>query len=151
MVFHFIAADAEDFTDLTNLQLEVWRNKGFTKEVLAQLNEKLAITPQFIRNNLTTKILDINGKIIGFGALLKAENEEVMEISHFIVLPDFNSTPALKYFLKHLEEKAPRRTVIRVIADSDLLKFFQENGYKKVGDATMYPTGHILPVMKKTR
>lgn len=149
MVFHFIPAEAEDFNDLTNLCIDIAKKKGIPEDQLILQQEKFSITPRYIRQNKTYKILDIDGKIIGFGSLHKLEEEKINEISNFVILPEYRHHPMSGFFLKYLEKKVSVNTFIKVCTDVKFLEFFRNYGYENSHQPEGQPESAEVIMMKK--
>ena len=149
MVLHILRAEAEDYNDLTDICYKIKRHWGYPEYLLELWKDDMTITPRYIRNHDLLKIINGEGQIMGFGSIGQNGREDLFEINHFWILPDFYELNIGRLLLERLEAKAPRKSIIKIVADPNIRKFYQENGYQKVGESKSKPDGMLLPVMKK--
>lgn len=149
MILHILRPIAEDFSELSDLCFTVKRHWGYPDYLLEMWKEELTITPRFMRNNQMVKVQNETGKIVAFGHITNAGQDGLFEIRHLWVLPEFIDSNVARVLLAHLEGKVKEKSTIKVVADPNMKKFYQQNGYHKVAETQSKPDGLKLPVLKK--
>jgi len=149
MILHILRSEAEDFNALTEICLKTKRHWGYPDYLMDLWKDELTITPRYIRNNDIIKIQNEKGEILGFGTLSQNGSENVYEIKHLWVLPEYSQKSIGRLLLEYLERKVGHRKTIKVVTDPNALSFYRKYGYHKVGEAKSKPDGMSLPVLKK--
>lgn len=149
MILHILRSEAEDFNTLTDICLKTKKNWGYPDYLIDLWKDELTITPRFIRNNDIVKIQNEHGEILGFGTVSPNGSQDVYEIKHLWVLPEYNEKSIGRLLLEQLEKRVGHRKTIKVVTDPNSLSFYQKYGYHKVGEAKSKPDGMNLPILKK--
>ena len=149
MVLHILRAQAEDYSDLTDICFKIKRFWGYSDYLLELWKDELTITPRYIRHHDLLKVINGEGQILGFGSIAKNGGEHIFEINHFWILPEFSELNIDRLLLERLEARVPDKSIIKIVTDPNFRKFYQKHGYQKVGEVRSKPEGTQLPVMKK--
>lgn len=149
MILHILRPVAEDFSELTKLCYTAKKHWGYPDYLLEMWKDELTITPRYIRNNRIAKVQNEHGKIVAFGHIKQDGHDDIFEIRHLWILPEFVGSIVPKVLLAHLEENVMEKSTIKVVADPNMKGFYQQNGYHKVAETLSKPDGLKLPVLKK--
>lgn len=149
MILHFLRPEAEDFNRLTDICIQNKKGWGYPDYLIDLWKNELTITPRYIRNNDIVKIQNENDEILGFGCVGTNGSEDVYEIKHLWILPEYHEKNVGKYLLEQLERRVDNKKTIKVVSDPNFLGFYQKFGYHKVGETQSRPDGMKLPVLKK--
>jgi len=149
MILHVIKPVAEDYHKLTEICLKTYEHWGYPEYLVDLWKDKFTITPRYIRNHNILKIENEHGEILGFGSLEKDYINDIYEISHLWVLPEYMDKSIGKILLENLEKKVEHKKTIKVITDPHAMAFFQKHGYQKVGEVKSKPDGRKMPLLKK--
>ena len=149
MILHILRSEAEDFSKLTDICIKTKKHWGYPDYLMDLWKDDLTITPRFIRNNIIMKIQNEKSEILGFGMVNQNGNENVYEIKHLWVLPEYSEKSVGRLLLEQLEGRVGHRKTIKVVTDPHTLSFYRKYGYHKVGEAKSKPDGMALPVLKK--
>lgn len=149
MILHILKADAEDYSELTNICVQSKKHWGYSDFLIDLWRDELTITPRFIRNTYVIKIENEHGVILGFGSLEKDYEKKYYNITHLWVLPKYIEKNIGNILLEQLELLVENRKIIKVVSDPNFLFFYQKHEYQKVGEEKSKPDGKCLPVLKK--
>jgi ribosomal protein S18 acetylase RimI-like enzyme len=149
MILHILRPEAEDYNKLTEICQNAKKRWGYPDYLIDLWKDELTVTPRYIRNNNLLKAQDESGEIFGFGSILNGNGSGIYEIKHLWISPDCSNKFVGKLLLENLEKKASDKTKIKVVADPNMIQFYQQHGYHKVGEVISKPDGGKLPVLKK--
>ena len=149
MILHILKPEAEDYNKLTEICQTANKHWGYPDYLLDLWKEELTVTPRYIRNNTLLKAQNEHGEIFGFGSIINVNGNGVYEIKHLWISPDCCNKHVGRLLLENLEKLTSNKTTIKVIADPNMISFYQKNGYQKVGEVERKPDGGKLPVLKK--
>ena len=149
MILHILKPDAEDYEKLTEICYKSKKHWGYPDYLIDLWKDELTITPRYIRNNNILKIENERKEILGFGAFEKDNFNDVFEITHLCVLPEYMRKNIGKLLLEHIEGYVAHQKAIKVVSDPNAVTFYKKFGYMKVGEVKSNPDGRKLPLLKK--
>lgn len=103
--------------------------------------------------NCDIYVLDIDNKIIGTFALLKADEQEI-EIKNIAVDSNYQGQGIGSYLLSHIKEISKQTHVSRIIVGtpdvSDMqIRFYEKNGFKKFdAKKNFFINNYSLPIIE---
>ncbi|MCG8310295.1 MAG: GNAT family N-acetyltransferase [Cytophagales bacterium] len=149
MILHILKPEAEDYKKLTDICFKSNKHWGYPDYLIDLWKDELTITPRYIRNHNIIKVQNEHYEILGFGVIESLNGNGVYEILHLWVLPEYMDKNIGRLLLEKLEQNAGPHKTIKVVSDPNVMSFYQDCGYQKVGEVKSRPDGRKLPLMKK--
>ncbi|NJN26310.1 MAG: GNAT family N-acetyltransferase [Cyclobacteriaceae bacterium] len=149
MILHITQPEAEDYLKLTEICQAANRNWGYPDYLIDLWQDKLTITPRYIRSHYMLKAENQIGEILGFGAIKKEFASNIFDLMHLWMLPGHKYQYIGQMLLSNLEQQAQHRDIIKTVVDPNLSDFFKKSGYQKVGEVKSQPDGRKMPLFKK--
>jgi GNAT superfamily N-acetyltransferase len=143
-----LRATPGDAGTLTGISFAAKRYWGYPERWIAQWEEALTITPDFVRRN-EVYVAIVEGKPVGFYAL--AGQGDKIELEHLWVSPEHIGTGVGRALFDHAVRRAGSlgAEVLGIEADPNAEGFYRRMGARRVGE-TSYPIDdqrRVLPLL----
>ena len=128
-----VRSRASDATALTVVAVAAKKHWGYSDEQIEKWQEDLTISEKDIKEDFVFH-LEGEGKIVGFYSLSK--EDEIFEIDHMWVLPEYIRKGIGKILFEHAKEIAIQNSAkkIRVESDPNAEGFYLKMGMERVGE-----------------
>jgi GNAT superfamily N-acetyltransferase len=140
------AAEAERLTRIAHDSKRHWK---YPEQWIAQWQEALTITPDFISRNDVFAAL-VEGEIIGFYALATEPDRLVLE--HLWIAPEYIGRGAGRRLLRHALARAAelKAAAVEIVSDPHAESFYTKMGAVKIGEEVTDLNGapRILPRLR---
>lgn len=145
MIIRAIPEDHEALTTLTKKSKAFW---GYGAELLAQWDTVLTITPDYISENETYKLVEQN-TIIGYYSFLVADAQTIT-LDNLFIDPEFMGKGNGKLLLEDAIDRARGLDFKAIILESDVnaAAFYSRFGFVISGQVETSVAGRFLPLMK---
>ncbi len=144
--FETIRAQSTDAEELSEISLAAKSYWGYPDAWLAQWEDELTITPDYIEKNQVTALRDAH-RIVGFCAI--EEHSGYYEVAHLWIRPDFIRQGLGQQLLASALSFILPRSEIRVVADPNAESFYQKQNFITYDQVASEPPGRFLPLMRK--
>jgi N-acetylglutamate synthase-like GNAT family acetyltransferase len=138
--------DHEILTEITKKSKAFW---GYSEEQMAQWNDALAITKEYIQTNFVFKLI-IENQVIGYYSYFNTE-PTVVKLDNLFVLPNYIGKGFGNYlmdnFLNRIKENSDINKVI-LDADPNAEAFYQKIGFVKIGQFETSIKNRFMPIME---
>ena len=138
--------DYEILTEITKLSKAFW---GYSEEQMAQWNDALTITNEYIQTNFTYKLIKEN-QVIGYYSYFITESTTV-KLDNLFVLPTYIGKGLGNYlmndFLNRIKENRDIKKVI-LDADPNAENFYKKFGFITIGKIETSIENRFLPIME---
>ncbi|MCW4470253.1 GNAT family N-acetyltransferase [Flavobacterium sp. MFBS3-15] len=133
-------------TRITKLSKAYW---GYSAEQMEQWETVLTITPEYIAENETFKLVS-GDEATGYYSIIKS-GAETLKLDNLFILPGFIGSGCGRILMEHLFAKAVSESYTSIIleADPNAESFYSKFGFSGIGQVATSTPGRILPVMKK--
>ncbi|MEH0157209.1 GNAT family N-acetyltransferase [Limibacter armeniacum] len=141
-----LPSDHKILTEVTKRSKAFW---GYSPEQMEKWEEELTITMSYIVANQVYKLM-IDNKLVGYYALLKAENTDKIKLDNLFVLPEYMGKGYGKVLLEDCicRVKEQGFNVLTLDADPHAESFYIHCGFKTVGKLASSISGRYLPLME---
>lgn len=138
--------DHEMLSEITKLSKAFW---GYSEEQMAQWNDVLTITKEYIQTNFAYKLIN-ESQVIGYYSYFNTE-KDIVKLDNLFVLPEYIGKGYGNYlmddFLNRIKENHDIRKVT-LDADPNAEKFYQKFGFETIGQLETSIKNRFLPIME---
>jgi N-acetylglutamate synthase-like GNAT family acetyltransferase len=138
--------DHEILTKITKKSKVFW---GYSEEQMAQWNDTLTITKEYIKTNFAFKLIKEN-QVIGYYSYFNTE-KTIIKLDNLFILPEYIGKGFGNYlmddFLIRIKENRDIKKII-LDADPNAEKFYQKFGFETIGQLETSIKNRFLPVME---
>ncbi len=138
--------DHKILTEITKKSKAFW---GYSEQQMAQWNEALTITKEYIESNFIYKLVQEN-KVIGYYSYLNTEIS-IIKLDNLFVLSDYIGkgfgNHLMQDFLNRIKEHQDIKKIL-LDADPDAVKFYQKYGFTIIGYLETSIKNRFLPIME---
>lgn len=122
---------------------------GYAAEQLERWRSNLTFTEEYISHNVV-KLVQKEGAVIGFFAIVKGNADKGSELDHLWLLPEvIGQGYGNQVFAQILlESKGLGIAEFYIISDPDAVGFYLKKGAIKVGEVYSEPQNRMLPKLK---
>lgn len=142
-----IPTDHAVLTVITKLSKAHW---GYSRQQLEEWDALLTVTPEYITDNETYKIIS-DDTIIGYYSFFFT-GPKTLKLDNLFILPEFIGKGFGKKLMEDLFEKASLRECSGIMLDSDpnAESFYSHFGFITIGQIENALKTRFLPVMEKS-
>jgi N-acetylglutamate synthase-like GNAT family acetyltransferase len=138
--------DHEILTEITKSAKAFW---GYSNNQMAQWNDALTISKEYIESNFAYKLIKEN-QVIGYYSYFHLENT-IVKLDNLFVLPNYIGKGFGNYlildFLNRIKENCGINKVL-LNADPNSEKFYQKFGFETIGHLESSIKNRFLPIME---
>ncbi|WP_395063335.1 GNAT family N-acetyltransferase [Flavobacterium sp.] len=138
--------DHQILTKITKKSKVFW---GYSEEQMAQWNDTLTITKEYIKTNFAFKLIKEN-QVIGYYSYFNTE-KTIIKLDNLFILPQYIGKGFGNYlmddFLIRIKENRDIKKII-LDADPNAEKFYQKFGFETIGQLETSIKNRFLPVME---
>jgi ribosomal protein S18 acetylase RimI-like enzyme len=138
--------DHKILTEITKKSKAFW---GYSEQQMAQWNEALTITKEYIESNFIYKLVQEN-KVIGYYSYLNTEIS-IIKLDNLFVLSDYIGkgfgNHLMQDFLNRIKEHQDIKKIL-LDADPNAVKFYQKYGFTIIGYLETSIKNRFLPIME---
>lgn len=141
-------AEKDDHVALTNITYLGKSFWGYDEKIMDQWKDDLTISPEYIVQNETFKLIS-NREIIGFYSFLKID-KHILKLDFLFILPQFIGSGIGKFLINDAIEKAKNMDIQRIILDAhpNAENFYKKFGFKTYGKLSSSIENRFLPQME---
>ena len=144
---NFRIAKPNDISTLNTISIRSKGHWGYPSSWLEHWKDDLTLDEAQLRTQ-NVLVIEEDGQIIGFSSI--TENEQVFEILHLWVLPEYIGKGYGKKLLERIiSTYANQDKPIIVEADPNAEPFYKSQGFTTFDKIESFPKGRFLPVMKR--
>ena len=138
--------DHDILSEITKKSKAFW---GYSEEQMAQWDDVLTITKEYIQTNFAYKLIKEN-QVIGYYSYFNTETY-IVKLDNLFVLPEYIGKGYGNYlmddFLNRIKEN---RDVKKILLDADpnAEKFYQKFGFTTIGQLETSIKNRFLPIME---
>lgn len=138
--------DHEMLSEITKLSKAFW---GYSEEQMAQWDDVLTITKEYIQTNFAYKLIN-ESQVIGYYSYFNTE-KDIVKLDNLFVLPEYIGKGYGNYlmddFLNRIKENREIKKVT-LDADPNAEKFYQKFGFSTIGQLETSIKNRFLPIME---
>lgn len=138
--------DHKILTEITKKSKAFW---GYSEEQMAQWEEVLTITKEYIQTNFAYKLIN-ESEVIGYYSYFNTETY-IVKLDNLFVLPEYIGKGFGNYlmddFLNRIKENDHIKKVL-LDADPNAEKFYQKFGFTTIGQLETSIKNRFLPIME---
>jgi len=138
--------DHKILTEITKKSKAFW---GYSEQQMAQWNEALTITKEYIESNFIYKLVQEN-KVIGYYSYINTEIS-IIKLDNLFVISDYIGkgfgNHLMQDFLNRIKEHQDIKKIL-LDADPNAVKFYQKYGFTIIGYLETSIKNRFLPIME---
>ncbi len=138
--------DHKILTEITKKSKAFW---GYSAEQMAQWEDVLTITKEYIQTNFAYKLIN-ESEVIGYYSYFNTETY-IVKLDNLFVLPEYIGKGFGNYLMDDFLNRIKENRDIKIVtldADPNAEKFYQKFGFTTIGQLETSIKNRFLPIME---